>query len=61
MNKSTAYESYIELGYTGSENSKEFNDWYEKLQAFYDVKLDATLEIIANGLKDSATWNARDC
>lgn len=63
MTKSTAYETWIELGYNGSENSREFNEWYSKMEALNESRMDTMLELIAKGLKESAKWNAdsRDC
>ncbi len=61
MTRATAYESFIELGHTGSENSQEFNEWYSKMEALNEARMDTMLELIAKGLKESAKWNQRDC
>ena len=61
MTKSELYDSYISFGHTGSENSKEFKEWAEKMEALNEERLDTMFELIAKGLKESAKWNQRDC
>jgi hypothetical protein len=61
MTKATAYETWCELGYKGSENSKEFNELFNKMNALNEARLDYMLEAICDGLKESAKWNQRDC
>lgn len=63
MTRSDLYDSYISFGHTGSENSKEFKEWAEKMEALNEERLDTMFELIAKGLKESAKWNAnaRDC
>lgn len=53
MTKSTAYETWIELGYNGSENSPEFNEWYKKMEALNEARMDTMLELIVNGLRNA--------
>jgi len=60
MTKSTAYETWIELGYNGSENSQEFDEWYNKMEALNQARLDTMFEIIANGLRVSANCVSDD-
>lgn len=61
MTKADLYDSYISFGHTGSENSKEFKEWAEKMEALNDARMDTMFELITKGLKESAKWNQRDC
>lgn len=53
MTRSDLYDSYISFGHTGSENSKEFKEWAEKMEALNEERLDTMFELIANGLKNA--------
>lgn len=61
MNRKALYKSYIKLGYSASEDSKEFKDWCEEMESFPKVDSDTMFEVIAKGLKESSLWNQRDC
>lgn len=41
MTRSELYDSYILFGHTGSENSKEFKEWTEKVEALNEEIPDA--------------------